>query len=176
MPRRAPAFSRGRRVAEHIREAAETTPGRHRLWSLGAALMLAVSLVAASASARQMRSSTHTAETTTGPVLVAAQQVVSSVAAADAAATAAFLSGSNEDPEQRRLYEQALARSGQQIEDIASLVGQDPTTRAQLGRIQVQLTQYAGLIEAARASNKAGSPDANAGELPPLNRRPSQVA
>ena len=60
-----------------------------------------------------------------GPVLVATQQLVASLAEADAAASAAFLSGQNEDPEQRRLYEQALARAGQQVEEIAALAGDD---------------------------------------------------
>ncbi len=108
-----------------------------------------------------MRSSTRRAEASSGPVLVAAQQLVSSLAEADAAATAAFLSGRDEDPEQRRLYEEALARAGRQVEEIASLAGRDPDVRAALSRASVQVTRYAGLIEAARASNRNASPDAN---------------
>ena len=34
--------------------------------------------------------------------------------------TAAFLSGRDEDPEQRRLYEEALTRATQQVAGIAS--------------------------------------------------------
>jgi hypothetical protein len=144
-----------------VHAASRTTPGRYRLWSLATAALLALATVAAAASAAQMRSSTRRAETNSGPVLVATQQLVSSLAEADAAASAAFLSGRDEDPEQRRLYEQALARSGQQVDEIASLAGRDATTRAVLGRVSVQVTQYAGLVEAARASNRAASPDAN---------------
>jgi hypothetical protein len=150
-----------RTVGTRVQAASRTTPGRYRLWSLAAALALVVATVATTASAARMRSSTHRARDNSGPVLVATQQLVSSLAEADAAASAAFLSGRNEDPEQRRLYEQALARSGQQVEDIAALAGQDQEVRDILRRISVQLTQYAGLVEAARASNKSGTADAN---------------
>lgn len=153
--------SPARGVAERVQAASRTTPGRYRLWSLVAAAVLIVATVATTASATTMRSSTRRAEADSGPVLVATQQLVSSLAEADAAASAAFLSGRNEDPEQRRLYEQALARAGQQVDDIAALAGQEPAIRAVLGRISVQITQYAGLVEAARASNKSGSADAN---------------
>ena len=45
---------------------------------------------------------------------------------------------------------------------MASLSGRDDEVlRAVLGRISVQVTQYAGLVEAARATNKNGSPDAD---------------
>src|SRR5438067_1704737 len=61
----------------------------------------------------------------------------------------------------RRLYEQALARSNEQIEDIASLAGDDAAIHALVTHISVGVTQYAGLIEAARASNRSGTADAN---------------
>lgn len=154
-------ISPARGVAERVQAASRTTPGRYRLWSLVAAAVLIVATVTATASATTMRSSTRRAENNSGPVLVATQQLVSSLAEADAAASAAFLSGRSGDPEQRRLYEQALARAGQQVDDIAALAGQDPAIRTVLGRISVQITQYAGLVEAARASNKSGSADAN---------------
>ena len=160
-PAPATTVDRSRGVAERVQAASRTTPGRYRLWSLAAAVVLAVATVVTTASATTMKSSTRRAENNSGPVLVATQQLVSSLAEADAAASAAFLSGRNEDPEQRRLYEQALARAGQQVDDIASLAGQDQSIRTVLGRISVQVTQYAGLVEAARASNKSGTADAN---------------
>ena len=80
-------------VADRVRTASTTTPGRYRLWSLVTAFLLALATVTAVASASQMRSSTRTARSTSGPVLVATQQLVSSLAEADAAASAAFLSG-----------------------------------------------------------------------------------
>ncbi len=148
-------------IGDRLRAASHTTPGRYRLLSLAGALLLVIATVAGFVSASRMKSSTHRAETNSGPVLVATQQLVASMAEADAAATAAFLSGRDEDPEQRRLYEQALGRAGQQVEEIAALAGQDTTIRQLVGRITVQITQYAGLVEAARASNRIGSPDAN---------------
>jgi CHASE3 domain sensor protein len=149
------------RLRPTLQAAARTTPGRYRLWSLAAGVLLVAATVTAFASASTMRSSTRRAEAGSGPVLVATQQLVSSLAEADAAASAAFLSGRDEDPEQRRLYEEALGRAGSQVEEIASLAGQDPQVRAVLGRVSVQVTRYAGLVEAARASNKNTAADAN---------------
>ena len=157
-PDRAPAAGG---VIQRVQAASLTTPGRYRLLSLAAGVVLILATVATVTSANTMRSATRRAETNSGPVLVATQQLVSSLAEADAAASAAFLSGRNEDPEQRRLYEQNLARTGQQVDDIASLAGSDAAVRTVLGRISVQLTQYAGLVEAGRATNRAGSADAN---------------
>ena len=148
-------------VGTRLQAASRTTPGRYRLWSLAAAVLLVLATITATAAATRMRSSTRRAQTSSGPVLVATQQLLSSLAEADAAATAAFLSGRDEDPEQRRLYEQALGRADQQAEDIAALAGKDPKVRAAVGRVSVQLTQYAGLVEAGRASNRNGTPDAN---------------
>jgi hypothetical protein len=138
-----------------------TTPGRYRLWSIAAVVVLALATLTATASAAQMRSSSRHADTHSGPVLVATQRLLSSIAEADAAASAAFLSGPNEDPEQRRLYEEALARADGQVADIASLAGDDAGIRTVLAKISVQLTQYSGLVEAARASNRAAVPAAN---------------
>ena len=143
-------------LGTRARISAGTMPGRYRLWSVAVAVILALAALAATASATRMRSSTRRAHTDSGPVLVATQQLVSSLAEADAAASAAFLSGRDEDPEQRRQYEQALGRATQQVNDIASLTGANVTIHVVIERVAVQLTRYAGLVEAARASNKAG--------------------
>ena len=149
------------RAARSFRGASRTTPGRYRLWSIATVVVLALATLAATASAAQMRSSSAHADTHSGPVLVATQRLLSSIAEADAAASAAFLSGPNEDPEQRRLYEEALARADGQVADIASLAGDDAGIRSLLSKISVQLTQYSGLVEAARASNRSGVAAAN---------------
>ncbi|HET7488138.1 MAG TPA: hypothetical protein VFJ85_09430 [Acidimicrobiales bacterium] len=154
--------SPARQAGARLRAASRTTPGRYRLWSLATGAVLVLATLTAGASAAEMRSATRRAETTSGPVLVATQELVSSLAEADAAATAAFLSGRDEDPEQRRLYEQALARADQQVEEIAALAGRDAALRTHLDTISVALTRYAGLVEAARASNRSGTADANA--------------
>ncbi|HEX8003046.1 MAG TPA: hypothetical protein VF519_10175 [Mycobacteriales bacterium] len=134
-----------------------TTPGRYRIAAAAIGLVAVLAAVLGTISAATMRSSTHSARDDSGPVLVATQSLVSSLAEADAAATAAFFSGANEDPEQRRLYEQALARATEQLADIASLAGDDAATHALLGKVSVAVTRYAGLVEAARAGNRARS-------------------
>ncbi|HVL04434.1 MAG TPA: hypothetical protein VM388_00475 [Acidimicrobiales bacterium] len=142
-----------------IRAAAATTPGRYRLWSVGTAVLLLATAVAGWAAATAMRSGTDRIRNNAGPVLVATQQLVSSLAEADAAATAAFLSGRPEDPESRRLYEQALARASAQIEDVSALIGADPATHDSLKDLSVAVIRYAGLVEAARATNQPGVAD-----------------
>ena len=153
----APARRGTARTVRRQRPSSRTTPGVYRLWSIVVAVALAVSALTATVSASAMKSGTHRAETNSGPVLVAVQSLVSDLAEADAAATAAFLSGANEDPEQRRLYEQAVTRAEEQIEDIASLAGNDAATHAALQTISVNVTRYSGLVEAGRAGNKAGT-------------------
>ncbi len=156
-----PLPRRAGNVLGRLRAATRTTPGRYRLWSLAAVAVLVLAAVAATASAAQMRGATNRVRTNSGPVLVATQQLVSSLAEADAAQTAAFLSGREEDPEQRRLYEQALARAEQQMEQIAARVGDDQAVHDLLQRVSVRVSTYAGLVEAARASNRAGVAEAS---------------
>ena len=152
-PRPRPPAAWSPAPSSRLRAASRRRPGATGCgrWRRSAVLVLAA--VAATASAARMRGATDRVRTNSGPVLVATQQLVASLAEADAAQTAAFLSGRDEDPEQRRLYEQALARAGQQIEEIASLVGDDPTVHDLLQRVSVGISPYAGLVEAARASN-----------------------
>ena len=58
--------------------------------------------------------------TTPAPVLVATQDVFASIAEADAASSAVFLSGTDEDREQRRLYEVAhRTRPPRQLEEVS---------------------------------------------------------
>jgi len=159
-----------------LRAAAATTPGRYRLWSIATAVLLVATALAGWAAATALRSGTDRIRSNAGPVLVATQQLVSSLAEADAAATAAFLSGRPEDPESRRLYEQALARAGAQIEDVSALIGADPVTHDSLKELSVAVTRYAGLVEAARATNQAGVADAPRYLVDALNLLASTVA
>lgn len=163
-------------VTRRLRGAAATTPGRYRLWSLAIAVLLVATAAAAWAAATALRSGTDRIRSNAGPVLVATQQLVSSLAEADAAATAAFLSGSDEDPESRRLYEQALARASAQIEDVSALIGDDPETHASLKDLSVAVIRYAGLVEAARATNRAGVAGADRYLVDALNLLATTVA
>ena len=164
------------RLTRRIRAAAATTPGRYRLWSVVTAVLLLATAVAGWAAATALGSGTDRIRNNAGPVLVATQQLVSSLAEADAAATAAFLSGRTEDPESRRLYEQALARANAQIEDVSALIGDDPATHASLQDLSVAVTRYAGLVEAARATNQAGVQGADRYLVDALNLLATTVA
>ena len=139
-----------------LRALGGTTPGRYRLWSGAVAIALVALALVGTAAASALQSATGDIRENSGPVLVATQQLVASLAEADAAASAAFLSGRDEDPEQRRLYEEALARANAQLEDVSSLIGDDEAAHRSLKTVSVQVTRYAGLVEAARASNRAG--------------------
>jgi CHASE3 domain sensor protein len=144
------------RLLGRLRAVGATTPGRYRLWSAGTALTLLAIAVVGTLAAAGLRSGTDRIRNNSGPVLVATQQLVASLAEADAAASAAFLSGRQEDPEQRRLYEEALARANHQLEDVSSLIGDDEASHRSLKSLGTQVTRYAGLVEAARASSRAG--------------------
>ncbi|HEX2118628.1 MAG TPA: hypothetical protein VHF91_05555 [Acidimicrobiales bacterium] len=164
------------RLTGRIRATAATTPGRYRLWSVATAVLLLATAVAGWAAATALRSGTNRIRNNAGPVLVATQQLVSSLAEADAAATAAYLSGRQEDPESRRLYEQALARASAQIQDVSALIGDDPTTHAGLKELSVAVTRYAALVEAARVTNQAGVPNSERYLVDALNLLAATVA
>ncbi len=159
-----------------LRALGATTPGRYRLWSAGIALTLVAIAVVATAAAASLRAGTDRIRNNSGPVLVATQQLVASLAEADAAASAAFLSGRQEDPEQRRLYEEALARASQQLEDVSSLIGDDRASHQSLKSLSTQVTRYAGLVEAARALNRVGDAAASTYLVDALNLLGSAVA
>jgi len=143
-------------------ERLRTTPARLRTWSVVLGLLLAASaLVCAFAATDLVRSTTEIADNT-GPVLIETQGLVASIAEADAANTAVFLSGVNEDRQQRRLYETALERAPRQIEEISARLGDSPASHEALQSVGSQLTQYAGVVEQARTKNTAGIDGATA--------------
>jgi hypothetical protein len=137
------------------------TPARYREFRIASGAALVLLAIAASALVGSLANRTDRVRDRTGPVLVATQQLFSSLAEADAAATAVQLAGVVENREQRRFYEQALERSTQQIERVATLIGDDPTAHQALQNIAAALTRYAGVVETARAQNSMGSAAAN---------------
>jgi len=139
-----------------------TTPAILRAWSIALVVLLAVSAVVGGLTASALVSSTDEIDDNTGPVLITTQGLVASLAEADAANTAVFLSGANEDRQQRRLYETALARAPRQIEDISSRIGDDDTSHDTLKTVASQLPQYSGLVERARLGNVSGVSGATA--------------
>jgi CHASE3 domain sensor protein len=149
-------------VVRWLRAALGTTPGRYRLWSVGLGLLLTVTGVACLMAVTAIDSSARRISENNGPVLVASQRLVASLAEADAAATASFLASGEGDREQLRVYDEALARASVQLEDIAALVGDEPAIHEIVQDVSVEVTRYAGLVEAARAHNRAGIPGGDA--------------
>jgi hypothetical protein len=143
-------------VVRWLREALGTTPGRYRLWSVGLGMLLTVTGVACLLAVTAIGSSARRIGENNGPVLVASQRLVASLAEADAAATASFLAGGEGDPEQLEVYDEALTRASAQLEEIAALVGEEAEVHDIVQDVAVEVTRYAGLVEAARAYNRAG--------------------
>lgn len=137
-----------------------STPAILRTWSIAIAALLVVLAIVGAVTATQLVSSTDEIDQNTGPVLISTQGLVASVAEADAANTAVFLSGVNEDRQQRRLYETALDRAPRQIEQISARLGDDTTSRTALQTVASQLTVYSGVAERARLGNVSGIPSA----------------
>ncbi len=107
--------------------------------------------------ARALTTASDRAQDSTGPVLVATQELFASIAEADAASAAVFLSGVDEDREQRRLYELALERSSAQVQEVSRLVDEDDTeTHDALKAISTDIVTYSGLVESARVANAEG--------------------
>lgn len=144
-------------ISSRARALTQTTPGLYRAASIVIAFLLVVTAVIATIAANSAENATSRLRENTAPVLVATQSLLASLAEADAAATAAFLSGANEDREQRRLYEEALARASAQAEEISALIGDDESAHGSLKLLSIRVNRYAGLIEAARATSRAGA-------------------
>lgn len=128
-------------------------------------VFLALSALLSFLAVQTMSASSDRIVNSTGPVVVSTQGLVASIAEADAANTAVFLSGidgADEDVSQRRLYESALARAPQQIEDISAGIGDDDITHDALKEVAQQLTEYSGVVERARLANANGLDGATA--------------
>jgi CHASE3 domain sensor protein len=141
-----------------LREALGTTPGRYRLTSVTIAVLLVAAGVASLAAASGLSGSTDAIRERNGPVLVASRRLVASLAEANAAATAAFLAGGEGDPAQLQRYDEALTQATTELEQVASLAGEDPEVHQLVAEVSVGITRYGGLVEAARAQNRAAVP------------------
>jgi len=129
------------------------------MWSVGIVAAILIAAVLASLATQAFSSSASQIENTTGPVLISTQELVASIAEADAANTAVFLSGNEQDRQQQSLFEEAMGRAPQRIEDISAGVEDDASHDA-LKRVGSQLTEYGRLAERARLGNLAGEQSA----------------
>jgi hypothetical protein len=87
--------------------------------------------------------------------LVRIQTIRTSIVKADANATNAFLVGGLEPPEVRAAYTDGISTAAK---TLAEASGTRTDDAAVLERVNRVLTQYTGLIEAARANNRQGFP------------------
>jgi biopolymer transport protein ExbB/TolQ len=133
-----------------------STPDRLRLTAIVVVLVLvgvgAISWILTD----RLVSQTEEVATSTGEVLIGTQQVSASLAEADAAAVSVHLAGADGNREQRRLFEQATDRATSSLERVARLVGDDERSHQALQAIAANMTEYAGLIEAARLGSIEG--------------------
>lgn len=124
--------------------------------SLVALAFIVIFGLATAISAFVMTRSANRMVENSAPVIIAVQDVQASLAEANSAATAEFLSGAQQDPRQRRLYEQAINRASSQIEETARLIGDDEQAHDRLKSLTTNLTRYSGFVEASRLANQQG--------------------
>ncbi|WP_206615823.1 hypothetical protein [Rhodococcus xishaensis] len=155
-PRAARARARVRQMATH--ELLRSTPAR--LLAVGIALLLgalAAGLVA-SAAANDRKQDIDTLLATTGPLVRSSQNLYASLSVADTAAATAFLSGGVEPREERDRYSQAIGTAAAELVAGSDVLSSDDTSRRLLTDIATKLPVYTGLVETARANNRAGNP------------------
>ncbi|MEU4314440.1 hypothetical protein [Nocardia sp. NPDC024068] len=91
----------------------------------------------------------------TEPDAHAAHRLYTSLSVADAAAATAFISGGLEPQQVRDRYSQALGEAGAELVTLSGDGTQDDEQRIGIGS---GLPVYSGLVETARANNRAGHP------------------
>ena len=137
---------------------AATTPGRLRLLSVlivgGAGL---IGLAASSALIGGQRSVDGVGRQTV-PAIVGAQRMHAAFADADRAAANAYLLGDVETARPRQDYERSLNTATAELEQTAEHNGTGAEARQSTQEINQRVTQYAGLVETARANNRQGFP------------------
>ena len=143
-------------------ERLRTTPAILRTWSVALSALLILAAVTASLATLAFDASVERVAENTGPVLISTQGLVASIAEADAANTAVFLSGDDQDRQQRSLFLGAMSRAPQQIEDISAGLDDDTVSHDALKQVGSQLVEYSQLTERARLNNLANNSSATA--------------
>jgi hypothetical protein len=145
-------------VWTELRERAATTPGRLRALSVGVAAGAGLLWLVGSAVLAGSAGALDGIGRGTVPAIVLTQQIHVALAAADRAAANAFLSGGVEIVEPRTEYEIDIATATRDLEQAAEQTRAGRAASVQLQAIGVELTQYTGLVEQARANNRQGFP------------------
>ncbi|HEX2705698.1 MAG TPA: hypothetical protein VHM65_08060, partial [Candidatus Lustribacter sp.] len=141
-------------VREAVRGLLSGTPGRMRLLGAVAALSAVLFGAAAALNLSANDAAIERAAGTTAQV-VRVQGMYADLLLADATATNSFLVGGLEKPEQRVVYEQAMARAAA---GIAGAAQAEPADGAALAALNASVQSYAQLVEQARAYNRQGVP------------------
>ena len=124
--------------------------------AVGVASAILLSSLAASWVAARNGETISDARATGLDVAHAATELRTNLAAADAEAASTLLSGGLEEPETREAYESNLAAASAALTDAALTARDDD--RADIETLAVGLTDYAGLVETARANSRQGFP------------------
>ncbi|WP_040838949.1 hypothetical protein [Nocardia brevicatena] len=149
------ATVRERLAIGRLRSFAQSSPGR--LIGIGL-LLVGLCLAAGVVSAASVNDRQHGLDlllTDIEPDANAAHHLYTSLSVADAAASTAFISGGLEPQAVRDRYSQAM---GEGAAELVRLSGNDGEDLRQRMGIAAGLPVYSGLVETARANNRAGHP------------------
>jgi hypothetical protein len=138
-----------------VRARAATTPGLLRVLSVALVGSIVLLWLASftTVAVRQDAVGALTGETSRS--FIAAQRIHASLSDADAAAARAFLAGGVEPREQREAFQRSIAAAGQQLIELVQ-AGGPPEMRKPLEVLASQVLVYTGLVDRARANNRAG--------------------
>jgi hypothetical protein len=147
-----------RNSAQEIRGRASTTPGR--LWTITLLLVAGTGLLwlAGSTTVVTAQSTVDSIGHRSAPAVIDAQKIHEALADADRSAANAFLSGGTESAEPRQRYERDLASATHDLEQAAEHNTAGGEASRNLQSVNAAVTQYTGLVEAARANNRQGFP------------------
>jgi hypothetical protein len=146
--------ARPARAREIVAGAFSGTPGRMRLLGTIAIIASLVFGILAFLALSQFNSDLDAARAN-AEQLVRVQTIRTNLVKADANATNAFLVGGLEPPAVRSAYTDGIATTARSLAAAAAAESDDA---AALERVNRVLTEYTGLIEAARANNRQGFP------------------
>jgi hypothetical protein len=133
-----------------------TTPGRILTIGIVLAALGVSSAFATSTTVNHRQQVLTTVLNHTEPLSFAAGRLYTTLSVADAAAATAFIA-QPEPRSVRQRYEQAITDAAVAVTRASSGLTDEPLVQL-LGRINAELTVYAGLIEIARTNNRAGNP------------------
>ena len=141
-------------VARQVRDAAQTTPGRLRLYLVLVVVLGSLAGVSAVVGLARRSGSVDDVATRSGPLAVQAQQLYRSLSDADATAAAAFLTSGVEPAQLRERYLDDIAAASAALAASAST----GTEQAQVQQLAAGLPVYTGLVETARTLNRLNNP------------------